>query len=236
MVDLVSFSERSSRSSDFDTVWSYFKDSLIASGFSEVSYQSVSDSEFDHATEKVYSNLVAHPWVEASDQKQLYKRSPLVKAARTEGQPIYWADVRASRLCAAEVDHLSRRDAANVAKFGVTIPVFGPFQRLGYVGLDLPSEADRLSTETIAELRALSQTLHLKWSDIAGPPRSEPLQLSLREKQTMRLMAKGLSNFQISKKMGVSKNTVDTFVRRAFAKLETTDRVSAVQKFKLCDF
>ncbi|GAB3629990.1 Serine/threonine-protein kinase PknK [Pandoraea terrae] len=67
------------------------------------------------------------------------------------------------------------------------------------------------------------------------PPSSQPhgkkapdSNLSPRELQILRLLADGLSNKELSKKLFVTENTVETHLRRIYAKLGTKNRTQAV--------
>ncbi|GGM81333.1 DNA-binding response regulator [Longimycelium tulufanense] len=52
--------------------------------------------------------------------------------------------------------------------------------------------------------------------------------LSAREVEVLRLVASGLSNVQIARRLFVSETTVKTHLRRVFRKLEVNDRTAAV--------
>ena len=52
--------------------------------------------------------------------------------------------------------------------------------------------------------------------------------LSQRETQVLSHIAEGLINREIAVRMNVSPDTVDTYCRRIFTKLDVSDRLSAV--------
>lgn len=58
--------------------------------------------------------------------------------------------------------------------------------------------------------------------------RSAAPSLSEREKETLQLITRGFSFEEIAELMGVSRNTVLTFVRRIYAKLEVRSKTEAV--------
>jgi two-component system nitrate/nitrite response regulator NarL len=51
---------------------------------------------------------------------------------------------------------------------------------------------------------------------------------SSREREILRLMANGLSNAAIGRRLHISEGTVKTYVRRAYAKLEVSTRAAAI--------
>jgi len=61
------------------------------------------------------------------------------------------------------------------------------------------------------------------------PPREPPLtdQLSDREKQVLRLVAAGLANKQIARRLGIAESTVKVHTGNIFRRLGVTDRTSA---------
>ncbi len=62
-------------------------------------------------------------------------------------------------------------------------------------------------------------------------PQSNPsVQLSQREQEIARLVADGLPNKCIAKKLGISQWTVSTYLRRIFSKLDVTTRAAMTAK------
>jgi len=60
------------------------------------------------------------------------------------------------------------------------------------------------------------------------PPASPTALLSPREKQALELITKGFSYDEIAELMGVTRNTVMTFVRRIYQKLEVSSKAEAI--------
>lgn len=65
-------------------------------------------------------------------------------------------------------------------------------------------------------------------AETEGDPKTGIPSLSDREKQTLQLITRGFSFEEIAELMGVSRNTVLTFVRRIYAKLEVRSKTEAV--------
>ena len=128
-----------------------------------------------------------------------------------------------------------RRTVPNDA---VMFGVFGPEGHHVVCALGFDPERQRPSNETVLAIRAACQIAHsaavrLRAAQPARPPAPvapvaapRPL-LSAREKEVIHWVARGKSNSVIGDILGCSAHTVDTHLRRIFAKLDVSDRISA---------
>lgn len=66
-----------------------------------------------------------------------------------------------------------------------------------------------------------------KLMDRMAPPDDPISQLSQREQEVLRLVAAGRSNKEIGSDLGLSENTVKTYIREILAKLDVADRTQA---------
>jgi DNA-binding NarL/FixJ family response regulator len=104
----------------------------------------------------------------------------------------------------------------------------------GFLLKDAPPEQLVAAVESVVRgdtLLAPSITRRLVEEFAATRPRTRPHQLdqlSVREAEVFRLVARGLSNREISERLFVGETTVKTHIARIFAKLEVRDRVQAV--------
>ena len=64
----------------------------------------------------------------------------------------------------------------------------------------------------------------------AAPPRPDPIELSEQELRVLRCMARGLVYKQVADELSISINTVRTYVRRVYKKLQTHTASEAVTK------
>ena len=66
--------------------------------------------------------------------------------------------------------------------------------------------------------------------DVARKVTSDQVALSGRETEVLTLVAKGFAHEEIAQRIGVSRHTVLTYVRRIYAKLEVNSRMEAVDE------
>ena len=78
----------------------------------------------------------------------------------------------------------------------------------------------------IAELHAACQLAHLRCCDLILEALPGQVSLSERERQILGFVVRGHSNQMIAAHLSISSNTVDTYVRRCFEKLDVHDRVT----------
>jgi len=65
----------------------------------------------------------------------------------------------------------------------------------------------------------------------AGPSTQPTENLSQREQEVLDLLSQGLIYKEIAEKLGISYETVHTYVRRIYEKLQVRTRTEAVAKF-----
>ena len=114
-------------------------------------------------------------------------------------------------------------------KGGLAVPLFGPMATIAYFALASTTDDLRLSRQRELELHFACLQTHNRYFQLAHiteNPQSRPL--SPREKEVLSLAADGLSNNYIADRLEISENTVDTMMRRVFAKLGVHNRISAV--------
>ena len=162
---------------------------------------------------------------------EFFEVDPGAKLAWQYGRPFRGTEIRKLiRLTDQQKAYLLALDEMNILD-GLIIPVFGPRINVSYFSFGSTTHAFDLGKDEIRVLETACQFTHLKYTSLseADPPQRNA-QLSRRETEVMSLVANGMSNIAIAKELGVSENTVDTMLRRAFKKLEVNNRISAVVK------
>lgn len=175
-----------------------------------------------------YIHTIGFPadWVQHYVEDELSSVDPISELTQTMLRPFYWRDVAdLTPLTREQRAYLKEMEDAHIGD-GLAFQVFGPGMRNGYVGLGMKDGAERWSAPQDMEFQVVGQAAHLRFCDLS-PLEGEPPTLSPREKEILRWMARGKSNGDIATILDVSRHTVDTVVRRIFAKLGATDRTTA---------
>lgn len=132
-------------------------------------------------------------------------------------------------LQADEAAYLKSLETWDMAD-GIGVPAYGPASRVGFVALGGPLTPDGFETADLDLLRIAVETSYLRYCELIVSDADELPRLSSRELSVLHWIAQGKSNAVIARKLELSQETVDTYVRRIFAKMDVSDRTSAVLK------
>ena len=165
-------------------------------------------------------------WRKAYLADRLHLSDPLARRAVNFTRPYFWSEAALlPNLTPEERQYLQRAAAQNLGE-GIGIPVFGPAGRNGYAALGFGS-LERPSGDEALELQAAAQMGHLAYCRLLLKDLPNGTSLSAREREILRWVARGRTNSQIADVLQLSRNTVETYIRRCFEKLDVNDRVSA---------
>ena len=165
-------------------------------------------------------------WRKTYLEEKLYLSDPLARRAASFTRPYFWSEVPAlPNLTEDELEYIKRVSALNLGE-GLGIPLFGPAGRNGYAALGFGNNG-RPPPDQILELQAGAQMGHLAYCRLLLRDLPNGTNLSTREREILRWVARGRTNSQIAEVLHLSRNTVETYIRRCFEKLDVNDRVSA---------
>jgi len=110
---------------------------------------------------------------------------------------------------------------------GLIVPAFGPSGHCGYSCYFGNDEfIDEFTAEDILEW--FTQASFLRICEIENRAERGGITLSPRESEILGLIASGKTNAEISRQLGISLHSVNTYLNRCFTKLNVNDRTSAV--------
>lgn len=152
---------------------------------------------------------------------------PLPWMALTATHPILWNKLpEGANLTRPEQDYLDSLRRWGM-EAGVGITTYGPSARIGFVGVGLPTAA-ALAHPDLDLLRIIAQTSFLRYCDLIRDEIGDMPELSPRELDVLTRISQGKTKLTIAGELDVSKDTVDTYFRRIYAKLDVSDRGAAV--------
>lgn len=155
---------------------------------------------------------------------------PITLHAFRATTPFFWNDVETRyTLSKGQLDFMD--DARSVGlKHGAAVPIHG--HGLPKAGVSVASAHNDFRTDILAELAVVSYCLHDSiWFDAFRPtkPEAEPVPLlSTREKDCLRWLAAGKTDWEVGEILGVTERTVRFHVDNAKRKLQAKNRVHAV--------
>ncbi len=115
----------------------------------------------------------------------------------------------------------------------VGFALFGPHNRDGYVSMRFGTDPVGFTQGELQEVHSLLLAAHLQICKIMDGGRSL-VSLSDREREVLEWMGRGKSSGDIATILEISPETVRTYTRRIYDKLQTNDRVTAtVRALKL---
>lgn len=152
---------------------------------------------------------------------------PLPNLSLNRGSAFKWSD-------AEGVGNVDERGLAYLAKLrndgmgeGVAAHCTGPYARSGFVGVGMPEEPGLLDDEAVRRIQMAAQLCFLQYCRLVGAFKENVPDLSQRELDVIRWIGEGKSNAVIAEILGITKNSVDSYVKRIFGKLGVSDRTAA---------
>ena len=211
-----------------DSVLSLRKATMLAFGqFGFLSAYFVTPVTSDRRFGRIHSaNNMPRAWSEAYPVKLRFE-DPFPDLALRRCQPLRWSEAR-------DIEPPTRVDAPFYAflaelgyEDGLALPTYGPGARTGFVGLPILHGVS-IDEEMTASVHAIAQMSFLRYCELIDVQAPNDIPLSERELDVVYWIAMGKSNSVIAEILGISAETVDSYVRRAFRKLGVSDRTSAV--------
>jgi LuxR family transcriptional regulator, quorum-sensing system regulator BjaR1 len=150
---------------------------------------------------------------------------PVARCGLRSRRPFKWS---AAKGLASE---RGRKALDEVSDFSMNDGLMFPMHAIGSVpgGVSLGAQHLDVSQRQIAELEIVSQHTYFKLEDMLGPfPYQVTIDLSKREVQVIQIAAAGKTNWEISRILGVSEETVKATISRASRKLKASNRAHAV--------
>lgn len=159
---------------------------------------------------------------------RLHLVDPLPTLSLEFGNAFYWPDdIPQDTLTRSERRYCEIAGQYGLGR-GIGVACYGPHGRAGFLGAswthkDLPTSSMLLAVHQIGQT-SFQRYCRIMREDIDIAP------LSNRELEVLGWMCSGKSNPSMAEILGVSRSSIDAYIRRIFAKLDATDRTAACVK------
>jgi DNA-binding CsgD family transcriptional regulator len=211
-----------------DTVLALREGTMLA--FADIGYPSayfVTPITSDRRFGRVHSaNNMPDEWSQAYPERLRFD-DPLPELVLRLCRPLLWSEARRIEAPTKQAEQFFHALARFGFTEGLALPTYGPGARTGFIGLPTTGDAPR-DEETLAIAHAIAQMSFLRYCELIDEQAPTDVRLSERELDVVYWIAMGKSNSVIAEILGISAETVDSYVRRAFRKLGVSDRTSAV--------
>ncbi len=177
----------------------------------------------------IYADGYSPDWQTLYHNKDFRLHDPIPGRTLAKGRMLSWADAIAMGAETPEQQEYFDAMERHGLKYGTGLPLFGPSNRTAYASFDFGRPMTAEDEITAIKIRAVAQTAHLRICEIFDRDLNFP-PLSEREQEVMKWIARGKSNTDIGTIIGISPETVRTYTKRIYEKLEASDRVGATIK------
>jgi DNA-binding CsgD family transcriptional regulator len=158
----------------------------------------------------------------------VFENDPIPDNVMVLGKAVSWLElIKKFNLSPQHNEFINFIDSDDMST-GIAIPLFGPNSRNSYSVFLLSHVDDLNNIDLLEKIINCAQLAHRKICILVARDNVDQIKLSKREGEVIYWMAHGKSNQDISTILGLSAGTVDTYIRRIYAKLGVNDRISAI--------
>lgn len=231
MITVEEFLKQTSQLNNEQDLFACFENAIQSYGidFSCYFINKIPTQEGEQAHNHIHSSF-PDDWVEHYIEENYIEIDPIQIYGRTSKKPFKWFELpEMMNMSDESLRYLKHLYNAGF-KDGTMIPIFGPAGEVGTMGLSKKDGKIDLSPEEERSLQMICFHLHNMYTELNQQGHAKLPQLSARERDVLQWAAKGKSNTVIGDIIGISEHTVDTYMRRCYQKLGTSNRISTVVK------
>ncbi|MGD9810500.1 MAG: autoinducer binding domain-containing protein [Sphingobium sp.] len=181
----------------------------------------------DARSGRVLANAGFSTTWERAYRRSLYMIDPIPKVALDRSVPFFWSDLTRMNEISDRGHRYLKILADHGMENGLVIPTYGPGARCGLMGLGHCDDFSAYGQMELARLQLGIQASYAHYCDLLTAELEASAPLSNREIDVLYWITQGKSNAAMAEILGISAQTVDTYVRRIFSKLGVTDRTGA---------
>ena len=216
--------------SDIGQVLSYARDAFTQHNAIRMSYHvtPLFDEPASMTTE-VYASGFSKEWLERYEQADFRSADPIPYRVMQHGAMMTWAEAMEAGPNTPANEEYFEAMRENGLVYGAGTPLFGPRGRDAYCSFDFGIPIIEVPAQALGTVRTIAQAGHQRICVLLDQAAQIPM-LSEREIEVLTWAARGKSNGAIATILDLSPDTVKTYSKRIYAKLDVGDRVGAVVK------
>lgn len=215
---------------EISEVLKYVRDTALDAGAKRMSYHVT--QPFQRQTSPaaaVYAHGFSDEWLALYDDSDFRKLDPIPQRIMEFGSLMTWLDAMEWKANTPEQEEYFRQMLRFDLEHGFGIPLYGRSGRDAYASFDFLCHVDEVEPASVGLVRTIAQAGHQRIAILAEHKTESPA-LSDREIEVLQWVALGKSVSAIAAILGLSPDTVKTYSKRLYAKLDVVDRVGAVVK------
>lgn len=215
---------------DIGAVLQYSADVCIAHGILRCSYHLTPQFDAPNSMRSaVYAQGFDAKWLDLYDRAEFRLADPIPERTMRHGAMLTWRDAQTAAPNSPENEAYFKAMSEAGLVHGFGLPLFGPRGRDAYAGMDFGVALDTVSNVDLGAVRAVAQAAHQRLCVLLDESETSP-ELSDREREVLQWVARGKSYAAIATILELSPDTIKTYTKRIYAKLDTSDRVGATVK------
>ncbi|MDG5749421.1 autoinducer binding domain-containing protein [Qipengyuania sp. XHP0207] len=177
----------------------------------------------------IYAEGFSGEWLTLYQDCEFRRHDPIPARTLRHGEAMSWLDAIALEENTPEEEAYfsAMREHGLVHGFGV--PLYGAGGREAYASYDFGRVMEPEDVDAAREIRAVAQAAQKRVSRLLARNNAEP-SLSDRESEVLEWLMRGKSIGDIGTILNLSPDTVRTYTKRLYDKLDTSTRIGAVVK------
>lgn len=179
---------------------------------------------------QIVSRGFPEKWVALYNNENFRRHLPVPDHIMKAGRPMRWKTAGDEAYRTPEEMELRAELRACGVPEGVGVPVYGPRNRDAFVSFGFEDPVRPEDDGKIQQLWAIAQAFHTRVCNVLDEAADAKVELSPREREVLQWVALGKSSRDIGDILGISAETVKTYTRRIFDKLDAHDRLGATIK------
>jgi len=166
-------------------------------------------------------------FVDRFEAESLYLADPTIPIVMAQTKATWWGELQLPPKLSPQEQAFMDLAISQDFGTGVTLPVFGPLGRNGFVSIGFGPVRPNLMDADLLLIQMYCQASHLQYCDLLCAEIESHQKLSPREREILSWIAKGKSNSVIAEILGLKDSSIVTYLQRTFDKLGVNNRTTA---------